>query len=227
MPQELIEAVWSGDTDAISTLIDQGADVNCQDDDGSTPLIWASKLSDIEAVKTLLAHGAVPSIKAFDGQTALLNAVFRGDIDILHLLLMSGANPNERDADGDTVLMAAVKSGIPEIVKTVLAANAEIGAADSQGKTALYWAVASHDDIEIVQHLLAAGAMLNHVTTSGFSPLMAAAYMGHYAVFRLLLLAGADAGLKNSNGETAWDIAASKGYSIITELKQRPQGRDR
>ena len=50
----LHHASWSNQTDVIERLVDEGADVNRQDDDKDTPLHYAARDNKTEAVRLLL-----------------------------------------------------------------------------------------------------------------------------------------------------------------------------
>ena len=51
-------------------LLAAGANVDKQDDNGNTPLIWAASNGKIEVVKELLKAGANKKLKRNNGQTA-------------------------------------------------------------------------------------------------------------------------------------------------------------
>jgi len=55
---ELIDAANSGQDDSVVTLLDQGADIDYQSDDGWTPLVEASVMGNTSTVKLLLERGA-------------------------------------------------------------------------------------------------------------------------------------------------------------------------
>jgi ankyrin repeat protein len=85
----LVRAVAGGDVDAVSKLIEAGADINGL-------YYWSPR---IEAPPGL--HGAavyVPSSpdSAHSGNTPLMLAAGRGNAIMVHLLLEKGANPNLR-----------------------------------------------------------------------------------------------------------------------------------
>ena len=58
----LIQAAWNGTTEAVMDLIEQGADVNQRDTEGSTALCIACREGHTEIATLLLEHG--PSILA-------------------------------------------------------------------------------------------------------------------------------------------------------------------
>jgi len=66
----LIWAAGSGNSEAVAYLLQQGADINAQDQDGTTALMEAVDVREPEVVKVLVARGADVSLKNKSGKTA-------------------------------------------------------------------------------------------------------------------------------------------------------------
>src|SRR5215831_5860337 len=60
---KLADAIEGGRRAAALELINEGADVNASQGDGTTPLHWAVYKLDADLVRALLAHGAKPNVK--------------------------------------------------------------------------------------------------------------------------------------------------------------------
>jgi ankyrin repeat protein len=72
---------------------------------------------------------------------------------------------------------------------------------------------------EIVDELIKNGADANLADSTGFAPLMGAAWFGQSDALRSLIKAGADIDAVNKNGNTAMMEAASMGHThIVSEL---------
>ncbi len=75
----LIEAARSGDSSRIRCLLEEGADPDEADANGTTALIMASSVGQLEAVKILLSAGADATKKDDLGWDAYNAAMFHGD----------------------------------------------------------------------------------------------------------------------------------------------------
>ena len=163
-------------------LISRGANVNLQNRDGMTPLMWAVLAGNIEMMKRLLDAGADITIKHSNGQTALDMA--REDFPQGLRLLeerQAAANPitaiasavasavaPARNPDEDPKLLVAVLRGDIEGVRAALAAGADVNTTGVSPlkNTPLHHAVISHVDFRekmypIVDLLLEKGANVN------------------------------------------------------------------
>src|SRR5262245_42885787 len=113
----LIWAARSGSVDAISVLLDAGADVNLPGSTGdnwdATPLQHAILQRQPAAVRLLLDRGADLNRGAGAGRslTPLLLAAGDTDPSILKLLLAYGADATVEDENGVTPLFRAVSAG--------------------------------------------------------------------------------------------------------------------
>lgn len=77
----------------------------------------------------------------------------------------------------------------------------------ADGTSALHWAV-YHNDEQLIDRLLAAGAKVNFKNDYGATPMSEAAVLGNVRVIQRLLAAGADAESANIDGQTALMIIA-------------------
>ena len=140
-------------------LIQQRANVNAAQPDGTTALQWAAHWNDLEAVELLLGAGANPKAANRYGASPLSEAAALGNAAMIEALLKAGADPNTlTTADGETVLMTASRAGNPPAVKMLLDHGADVNAKENyRGQTALMWAAAERHP-EVVKLLLEHGA---------------------------------------------------------------------
>ena len=151
----------------VKALLDGGADVNLEEDDGTTPLLLAAGMVgrqwQLEVIKLLLEKKPIIDHKNSRGNYALKSAVFMGDIDVARLLLEGGAKTDMKDGEGKSLLM--VGNGIfsictPEqMTKLLLDYGVPIGIRDNEGRDALLHAVTSQPrDYGAIELLLERGA---------------------------------------------------------------------
>src|SRR5262249_54751424 len=76
----LIAAIKQGDTARVRTLLQQHADVNARDLDGTTALDWAVRRDDVETVGLLLNGGASATAANRYGISPLLVACEIGNV---------------------------------------------------------------------------------------------------------------------------------------------------
>src|SRR5262245_3362287 len=83
----LSHAANSGDKGTLRSLLQQGANVNATEGDGSTALHWASYRDDLEAVDLLIRAGAKVNIANDLGVTPLWTACQNGSETMARRLL--------------------------------------------------------------------------------------------------------------------------------------------
>ena len=103
--------------EAIDFYIENGSDLNIQDNDLETPLITAIKGSwPIYAINELLTNGAKPNLQSKSGDTALHYAMSRPK-EVVELLLAHGANPDIRNTDGEKPGSGGARSGNLRVIE--------------------------------------------------------------------------------------------------------------
>lgn len=83
---KVIEAAKNGDRETLEKLLDEGADVNEQDEHGWTPLNWAAGAGDVETVQLLLDKGADVTKTGRDNRTPLMIAKAADRKDVAKIL---------------------------------------------------------------------------------------------------------------------------------------------
>lgn len=96
----LFDAIRDSEANDVKTALQNGADLNCKDKKGQTPLILAGYYNNKEIVKLLLDAGADINAQDNVGYTALMNAAYKGNLDTLKMLLKRGASVNIETGGG-------------------------------------------------------------------------------------------------------------------------------
>ncbi len=119
----LTQSIFRNAPDEIQFLIDNGVDINMQDNTSHTGLMSSLFISNaVEAAVCLLENGADINKRDFFGRTALIQAVKRQNIDHVKLLVEYGADIDIKDDDGKTAIDFATrqKKKAPEILTYLL-----------------------------------------------------------------------------------------------------------
>jgi ankyrin repeat protein len=193
-------AIFNGNYDVASFLVDHKADVNKADAQRFTPLFWAVDRRNMETapnfpwmvtadpmplIRTLLDAGANPNAlvnstprgRMREGSprivfaTALMRAAFAADLELVKLLLERGADPAIVSRDGEIMVSAA--AGLAFIHGY------------HRGKS-------PEERLQVVKLFVQLGNDVNQADDYGITPLMAAGNYGDVAIIQYLIDAGAD-----------------------------------
>jgi ankyrin repeat protein len=235
----LVDAARNADRDAVQRLIQEKADVNAAEPDGTSALHWASYRDDIETAQLLVGAGANVDAANDLGATPLWTASLNGSAAMVRLLLEAGANPNAALLLGETPLMVASRSGNANVVEQLLTRGADPNARAARGQTALMWAVAQkHPDVvkALIKHRADIHArsdswsQIEAVSPHGHpdynreipygnnTPLMFAARVGDLASARLLVGAGANVNDQDARGVSVVVLAAHSGFRELVDF---------
>ena len=155
----VVTAAERGDTEALRTLLKDGADVNATQGDGMTALHWTALNGDLKTMNVLMYAGAaIDPLTRVGRYTPLHLASSRGHAAIVARLLDAGAAPRAVTATGVQPIHFAAESGSVDAVKALLDKGADINVADTtHGRTPLVFAV-SGNRVEAAKLLLSKGA---------------------------------------------------------------------
>ena len=152
----------SGHLHVAQLLLDNGADVNAQNDGlETTALEAASSEGHIEIVQLLLDKGAETNVcDLFSGDNALTAASMGGHIEIAKLLLERGAFINIRRREGP--LVNALSAGHEKLALLLVENGADVSAGRSRrALNPLIESVTACESVTCVQVLLDKGAEIN------------------------------------------------------------------
>ena len=174
--QALVEAARAADGDETRDLVEDGADPDFRDEEGSTALMLSIVSGTEEGVRALLEGGADPDLTLDNGSTAVHMATATGQTTLLRILLEHEADPNIKDEAGITPLMMAASWSRADTVTALAEAGAGLDTRNEDDRTALMIAVTEKRP-EIVRALLDAGAN-PRLGRRGITPLMMAEQEG-------------------------------------------------
>ena len=214
----LMQISYMGNVGIVTYLLEHGANVNHQNENGETALFYAchSEYDQVDIIRLLIQNGANTELTIGD-HTPLMEAVEQQVLVNVRALLDGGANVNKRDEVGRTALYSSIVMGSIEIIRELLdrGADFEIPRTDSLHLTPLMRAVIDNDNrVDIVKELLERGAnpnarSINLRVALHFAFNKAYPSVPSLEIVRLLIKVMADLNLVDSLGNTALLIACS------------------
>lgn len=215
------------DAALVEKLIARGAKPTQLDGEAYAPIhVGASHLEFVEA---LIKHGADIDTRSGDeGLTPLLmlcksesGDMSRAEIASALWFIKHGADVNAVTKDKTTAIHLAAAGGSVEVVKALLAKKATI-ANDQFGNGPLHTCVNSEDKkTEIWGLLIKAGCDVNQQNKDGTTPLREAQSGENLVAVKYLLSQGADASIKDNNGETPLESSRRLKMTKIIALLER------
>jgi len=167
-------------------LLDSGARMDDESDEGGAAFTWAAEEGHWGVVKLLLdRHADVNLRHKRYGVTALIQAARQGNRDALDFLLARGALMQGKDSNGRTALHWACLEGRVDAAKLLLDRGADADDPDEGGDTPLHWAALKGSD-EILRLLLGAGASPQIKNRQGDTVRDVAARLGHTTLIEIL-----------------------------------------
>jgi len=106
---ELLLLAQSGDHKSLTSLVQNGADINMRDSLGRTALMHAVKAGEVSSLLHLIESGANLNIQANDGWTALMYAA-QSNLGAVAVLLEHGAFQDLRNQNGQSAYDIALQS---------------------------------------------------------------------------------------------------------------------
>ncbi|XP_066982864.1 ankyrin repeat domain-containing protein 50-like isoform X2 [Macrobrachium rosenbergii] len=209
----------------LQLLIDAGADVDHEDDNGYTALMkvinpYANSNVDSKNVMcdVLLNANANPDVPAPPLWGPLhLAASDVGLTYIVKKLIDAGANVNRTDNDGKTPMMVAAERG--HTVLDILAdAGADVNQQDYKGNTAMIYNIKNRASFQNHEALVSAGANIELPAAPAWSPLHLAASRSASEITKSLIANNADINRQDYRGITPLIAAVAEQQLASTDL---------
>jgi ankyrin repeat protein/serine/threonine protein kinase len=230
----LMIAAQLGHASIHSALLEHGADIQRQAEDGRNALMIAATHGNTRIIQELLQHVAFlrkintnqnkiegdfdPLLDCRDelGQTALLRASSMGHSHIIELLIAAGANVNITDhIDGMSALAWASEHGPSTIVKLLITHGANVNQKNHQGQTPLIRAASK--DYAYSDRFNSSMVSKNVFVDVEENEMKLHSASSPSVVVDTLISGGADVNAKNHDGYTALMVAAWQGHSLVVD----------
>ena len=119
--QDIFTYIENNDIKSVKNYINSGYDLDKQNNDGITTIIYSIFYNRIKIIELLLNAGANPNIQTNNGgNTALILAAFYNNAKVVELLLNAGADIDKQNDGGNTALILAAYKNNREIVEILL-----------------------------------------------------------------------------------------------------------
>uniref|UniRef100_A0A3P8Z511 Ion transport domain-containing protein n=1 Tax=Esox lucius TaxID=8010 RepID=A0A3P8Z511_ESOLU len=208
------------DTEMAKVLIQYGANVDIQNEEGHTPLHIVAWEGDKFLLKLFYQNKANPDIIDKMDRSPLHIAAERGHSYVVDVLTDKfKANVLARTKDGSTMMHIASQCGHPDTALTFMKKGVPLHMPNKSGAVCLH-AAAKQGHTAVVQALLLKGAHVDMTTKDGLTALHVAVQNGKPLVVQMLLGFGAQVQLGGGKArETPLHIAARvKGGEKVAEM---------
>lgn len=199
--RRLLEACQDGDLRAARAFLREGADVNCRDDAGRTPLIIATQHGHIPIINLLIEHGANINIADQHQNTALHYAVKNRNHQAIQCLtteLKSKSNAKNL-SEPPPPLLTPPHNDIPGHQHTDQPATSPPLSNHDQSND-LFDAI-ERGDLKLVQHLITEVKINPNIRgKNGITPIILAVIKGDNDIFNFLFENGAIASISDDQG---------------------------
>jgi len=168
--EDFLAAAQAGKSKAVIKYINDGGNINMQDDYKRTALQRAALYGEMEVIEALIKKKAKMNLSDKLGDTALHWACRGGNTEAVKVLVKNGAKINAKDKLFSTPLHVAVRCGVQEVVDALIHLGADINAKDREGDTPMHDAVRL-GRFKLVKTLLSAGSNLRAKNMNGQTPI--------------------------------------------------------
>ncbi|MBS0432391.1 MAG: ankyrin repeat domain-containing protein [Proteobacteria bacterium] len=197
---------YHGRSEAVMSLLANGADPRLVDRDGNTPLHYAALAAEPSIAAILIDAQAPLDALNRNRHSPLALAAGAGNWALVKFLLEHGAKLEPAQGVPALLAAAAIANDDPRGVQMLLKHKARVDATDALGRTALMSA-ALEGHAAIVRTLRDAGAAIDLADRHGVTALMEAARAGAHAALGELAGARANANARDEHGRDALTLA--------------------
>lgn len=218
-----MEICRTGNGDFVS-LLDRGADIDCRDRYGNTPLMIALVNGRTNIAHQLIARSADVHAKSKDGYTPLTLVEYQlDDEDVMKAMLDQCLEKISKDGfrqetyiNGATLLMIAAKNRHYDLVKAILNHDVNVNMQSESGETALIWATIGGCPLTVKALLDSGAEPIYSKDGKNFNALTKAASFSNMEAVVVLIENGVDINSTDDYGTTALFVAVANKNATMT-----------
>lgn len=205
--------------EALSSLIQKGANVNAVNSNGESALFSAVKADSPEIIQLLVENGIITDTRSnltrdHLGNTPLHYAVKWNSLNAAQSIISLGFDVNSQNLSGKTALSDSARSGKIEMTQLLIQFGANVNSADISGKTALIDSIQSGNE-EMISLLLQNGANPQIQEMNGRNAYHEAALTANTKVIELIRNAGGNPLSRDSFGDSPFSLVLKFDESVI------------
>lgn len=190
--------------------------------DADAALLEAAARGDANGVAVALRAGADIEARDDHRRTALLLAATHDHVDAARVLVAVGADPDALDDRHDTPWLVTGVTGSVAMLEALLPAGPDLSIVNRYGGVSVIPA-SERGHVDYVRRVVRTGIDVNHVNRLGWTALLEAVVLGdggkdHQDIVRILLAAGADPAIADSDGVTALEHARARGHATLARI---------
>ena len=211
-------AEWKKD-EAVTKLLDAGANINAKNQNGETPIFFAMKANSVSTIR-LFADNKRIDLDARDklGNSVLHTGVTHMADNATLVLFGYGIDKEAQNLAGKTPLGEAVSQNRRGMIRLYLENKANVNAADARGITILIDSV-KKKNYENVKMLLDAGASAELQSVDGKTAFHEAVLGGNITMIKLVKSANSDPLIRDIHGESPLSLAfKTKNEEIVASV---------
>lgn len=188
-------------------------------------LLEAAAAGEPDDVAIALRAGARLEARDDARRTPLLLAVTHDRLAVARLLVALGADPDALDDRHDTPWLVTGVTGSVPMVEVLLPARPDLTIRNRFGGVSIIPA-SERGHVDYVRRVARTGIDVNHVNDLGWTALLEAVILGdgstaYQEIVRILLDAGADPAIADSDGVTALEHAETRGQDEVVRILRR------
>ena len=224
----LMEASSMGFTEAVELILNHNPNINEKSNKGRTALMYSLKYNHTKIAELLIHHNS--DLKERDNMNSCILHYATGTQLSTFLFIISRGSFNIKNLvnnNDETLYHFAAKSGSLDIMNYLENNGQSPYNITKQHRNSLHYAAES-GKIDVIKHIISLNKFdINSVDLESKTPLMLAAYHGHYEATLFLIFQGADPSAISNNGYNVLDYIVLSGNielakSLIKDINPSP-----
>ena len=215
---EILEVCSTGDVDWLRVMVSKGVNILRTNERQMCGLHVAAHQGKSEIVSVFVEQGADVDTIDDAGRTPLHYACFGGKLNVIKVLVDADACITKTSRVGRTCAHYACQSGCLDVVKWVLSTgHLDINCSSFDNSTPLHDAATSNS-VQVVSHLVRAGASVHAITTGGVNVFHIACLNNAMDVAKWLLdNCECDIDAVDGNGQSGFLMACAEGHLAMAQ----------